>query len=198
MAAAVSHPPADDPEEHRLLLHGISWEQYEQLVEMFDERPGLRLTYLCGALEIMTTSRRHEVIKARIGRLVDAWSEQKRIDLRRYGGPTFRKRAKERGLEPDECYVLGECEEDIEKPDIAIEIVVSSPLIDKLQVYAGLDIREVWVWRAGVIRAHILEDDRYRESERSELLPELDFALIAELAEEAKQIDAVRALRSRL
>ncbi|MGZ3421844.1 MAG: Uma2 family endonuclease, partial [Polyangiales bacterium] len=111
---------------------------------------------------------------------------------------TFRKRAKERGLEPDECYVIGECEEDIEKPDIAIEVIVSSPLLDKLQVYAGLDVREVWVWRAGVIRAFILEGERYREAERSELLPELDFALIAELAEEAKQIDAVRALRARL
>ncbi|MGZ3424985.1 MAG: Uma2 family endonuclease [Polyangiales bacterium] len=197
MAAALSRPPVQ-PEEQRLLLHGISWAEYEKFVELFDEHRGVHLTYLCGALEIMTTSRRHEVIKKRIARLVEAWSEEKRVDLRGYGSPTFKKAAKERGLRPDECYVIGECEEDIEKPDIAIGVVVSSPLLDKLQVYAGLDVREVWVWRAGVIRAFILEGDRYREAERSELLPELDFALIAELAEEAKQIDAVRALRARL
>ncbi|MGZ3456719.1 MAG: Uma2 family endonuclease, partial [Polyangiales bacterium] len=110
MAAALSRPPVQ-PEEQRLLLHGISWAEYEKFVELFDEHRGVHLTYLCGALEIMTTSRRHEVIKKRIARLVEAWSEEKRVDLRGYGSPTFKKAAKERGLRPDDCYVIGECEE---------------------------------------------------------------------------------------
>src|SRR5450432_4652687 len=42
------------------------------------------------------------------------------VDLRGFGGTTFRREAKERGLEPDECYKLGKLEED-GVPDIAIE-----------------------------------------------------------------------------
>lgn len=33
-------------------------------------------------------------------------------------------------------------------PQIAIEIMVSNPLLDKLDVYAGLGVAEVWVWHS--------------------------------------------------
>ena len=32
-------------------------------------------------------------------------------------------------------------------PDIAIEVVVTSGLVDKMAVYAGLGVPEVWLWR---------------------------------------------------
>jgi hypothetical protein len=59
--------------------------------------------------------------------------------------------------------------------------VVSSPLVDKLRVYAGLDVPEVWMWREGVIHVFVLEGDEYCESERSRLTPDLDltYALAA-------------------
>ena len=203
MVAVPSTPPSIEPSEQRVLLHGVSWDQYVAISDMFNDRPALRLTYLEGALEIMVTGGVHEEIKKRIARLIETWSEVRDVDLRGWGSTTFRKKAKERGLEPDECYVIGErppIEEPqvLDRPDIAFEVIISSPLLDKLRVYAGLDVPEVWTFRKGAFRIFLLEGDAYRESERSELLPGLDFALIAELAEEPKQIDAVRALRDRL
>jgi Uma2 family endonuclease len=56
---------------------------------------------------------------------------------------TFRKPAKERGLEPDECYVLQTLRD---VPDIAIEVAYRHGVIDKLHVYAGLGVKEVWLW----------------------------------------------------
>lgn len=203
MAAVPSIPPYAEPDEHRVVLHDVSWEQYLRLSEMFDDRPALRLTYLEGALEIMTTGGTHEELKKRIARLIETWSEVRGVDLRGFGSTTFRKAAKARGLEPDECYCVGErprIDEPqlIDRPDIAIEVVISSPLVDKLRVYAGLGVPEVWTFRNGAFRVHVLEEERYRETDRSELLPDLDLALVAELTAEPKQIDAVRALRARL
>ncbi len=44
----------------RLLLTSVDWDTYRRLLRAFDERPGLRLTYDGGALEIMTLTHEHE------------------------------------------------------------------------------------------------------------------------------------------
>ena len=77
-------------------------------------------------------------------------------------------------------------------------MIITSPLVDKLRVYAGLEVPEVWTFRNGAFRVFILEGEQYCEAKTSALLPDLDFALIAELSSEPKQIDAVRTLRARL
>lgn len=102
------------------------------------------------------------------------------IDLRGFGGATFRREAKERGLEPDECYKLGKLEED-GVPDIAIEVVVTSGLVDKMAVYAGLGVPEVWLRRpqSGNIVVHRLAGDHYEESARSSILSDLDLAQLS-------------------
>jgi Uma2 family endonuclease len=42
--------------EQRLLLHNVSWPQYQAIGQALQDRPALRLTYDRGNLEIMTTS----------------------------------------------------------------------------------------------------------------------------------------------
>ncbi|HAG84654.1 MAG TPA: hypothetical protein DCL61_26755, partial [Cyanobacteria bacterium UBA12227] len=56
--------------EQRIILDGITWQQYINLADMFvDTFP--RLTYLEGKLEIiMTTSPEHERLKKIIARLI--------------------------------------------------------------------------------------------------------------------------------
>ena len=54
--------PADV--DQRVILTGVSWKQYEALLELFgDDQPGVRVAYLAGDLEIMSPSRKHERIK---------------------------------------------------------------------------------------------------------------------------------------
>jgi hypothetical protein len=43
--------------EQRLILFGVSWQQYETLRLTLDNYPGLRMTYLEGTLEIMLRGR---------------------------------------------------------------------------------------------------------------------------------------------
>ena len=127
------------------MLEGISWQQYNALVALFiNQFPALRMTYLEGTLELMTTSPEHERLKKTIARLIEAFAEELDLDLNGYGSATFRKEAAARGLEPDECYCLGELHE---VPDIALEIVITSGGLDKLEVYRGLGVQEVWFWQ---------------------------------------------------
>ena len=86
-----------------------------------------------------------------------------------------------RGLEPDECYKLGKLEDD-DVPDVAIEVIVTSGLVDKMAVYAGLGVPEVWEWRptTSSITVHRLVGDRYETRERSEVLPGLDVVKLSQ------------------
>jgi Uma2 family endonuclease len=184
-------------EDRRFVLHGVPWETYVSLRDTLDEQgSGVRMTYLEGTLELMSPSRNHEDYKTIIARLVEAYAEERDLDLRGFGCMTFRKKAKRRGFEPDECYSLGRLGG---RPDIAIEVVISSGLVDKLSVYHGLDVPEVWVWGDGKLTVHRRTAQGYSVRARSKVLPELDLVHLARfVALDANQTQQVKAYRRSL
>ncbi|NVB83599.1 MAG: Uma2 family endonuclease [Kofleriaceae bacterium] len=166
--------------EQRFVLYGVPWWTYVALRDALDDHAGLKMTYLRGTLELMSPSTLHEDAKKIIARLIEVWAMERDVDLRGFGGATFRREAKERGLEPDECYKLGKLDDD-NVPDIAIEVIVSAGLVDKMAVYAGLGVLEVWEWRpsTGALVVHRLVGETYERRERSEVLPDLDVAQLS-------------------
>jgi Uma2 family endonuclease len=178
--------------ESRLILYGVSWQEYEILGATLGNRPNLRMNYLEGTLEIMAPSREHETIKTIIARLLEAYAEEKDIALNGYGSTTFKKQAKQRGLEPDECYCVGEMRE---VPDIALEVVVSSGGIDKLPIYEGLGVPEVWFWQDSKFSLYRLSAPGYIATDHSEFLPGLDFIMLPEYIDVNNQTRAVKAYR---
>lgn len=181
----------------RVAIHQVPWRTYVAMRDMLDEAgSGVRLTYLEGTLEITSPSRDHESLKTLLARLIEAWADETGRDLEGLGSTTFRKEALERGLEPDECYCVGELRD---LPDFAIEVVVSSALVDKLEVYRGLGIREVWVLKDELLTVYKLADASYVPQTTSDILPALDLALLASFVRsDAKQSAAVRAYRAEL
>jgi Uma2 family endonuclease len=178
-----------------MLIHGVPWKDYVILREALDT-PGLRMTYCEGTLELMSPSFAHEVDKTVIARLVEMYGFLRRLHLNGYGSTTFRRQAKERGAEPDECYCVGRVLKDEGQfPDIVLEVIHSSPLLDKLHVYIGFGVPEVWLFQNGAFEIYRLAGDRYERAERSGFLPELDFALIARLAAYEDQQAALDELR---
>src|SRR5687768_8386735 len=91
-------------EEQRFLIHGVAWKDYLVLREALDVA-GLRMTYCEGVLELMTISSEHERIKSITGRLISLYALERDVPLNAYGSTTLTHEARERGLEPDECYV---------------------------------------------------------------------------------------------
>jgi Uma2 family endonuclease len=179
--------------EEKITLYGVTWEQYDTLVSMFmDKFPALRMTYLEGTLEIMGTSSEHERLKKIIARLLEMYAVEKRITLNGYGNTTFRKEIKQRGLEPDECYCLGALRE---VPDIAIEIALTSGGIDKLSVYQGLGVTEVWFWQNDQFILYRLREEAYMQIACSEFLPDLDLVLLSQFVNYDNQTEAVIAYR---
>jgi Uma2 family endonuclease len=185
---------ANQPSEQRLLLDGVSWQQYETLLAVLgDDFPNLRLSFLEGKLEIMTTSPEHEELKTIIAMLLEAYFQETRTRFHGIGAATFRKVAKQRGLEPDECYCLGTQRKEV--PDIAIEIVLTSGLVDKLEIYRGLGMTEVWQWRNERFSIYHLRSLGYEVLENSELLPNLNFAVLTSFVNPGEQFEAVMAYR---
>jgi Uma2 family endonuclease len=121
------------------------------------------------------------------------------VPLIGYGSTTFRREAKERGVEPDECYCVGR--ELGEGPDIAIEVVLTNWAMNKLSIYAGLGVREVWLWREEAFEIYQLDGDSYRALEpdgRSTFIPTLDLAVLAEFVRRPDQYGAALAFRDHL
>ena len=199
MTASLLDLPNSLPNaEQRLVLEGVTWQQYDALLTLFmNQFPALRMTYLEGTLELMTTSPEHERLKKIIARLIEAFAEEMDLDLNGYGSATFRKEAAARGLEPDECYCLGELHD---VPDIALEIVLTSGGIDKLKVYQGLGVKEVWFWESQQLSIYSLvgESTGYEALQTSQLLPQLDVALLASFVSNPNQTQAVKSYRQAL
>jgi len=197
MAAATSLFPMRTPratDEDRVLLGDVPWSTYVVLRDSIDS-PRTRMTYLEGWLEIMSPSREHEIEKKLVARLLELFCLERDIPLFAYGSTTFRKEDKQRGIEPDECYSRGG---DRAIPEVALEVVKTHSAIDKLEVYRGLGVREVWVFEAGVFRVLALQADAYRAVEASEVFPEVPLARIAYYAANRDQHAALRAFRDEL
>jgi len=152
------------------------------------------LTYARGTLEIMTTSPRREHLKTLIARLVELHALMRGVRIIGFGSATYRREDTERGLEPDECYCIG-TKKDF--PDLAIEVVVTRGM-NKLEVYEGLGVAEVWVYEDGRFTVYQLGAAGYAPQPASRFFLDLDFAVLAEHMGMPDQDDAVRAYWARL
>jgi Uma2 family endonuclease len=196
MVAAATAPYRDRPEpgEQRVIFEGVTYKDYVLIGDALGHRPGLHLTYLRGTLEIMTTSPLHEQLKKLIARLVELHALVRGVRILGFGSATYRREDKERGLEPDECYCIGSKKD---FPDLAIEVVVTRGM-NKLDVYAGLGVAEVWVYEDKRFAVYQLDATGYAPSATSRFFPDVDFAVLAEHVAMPDQDDAVRAYWDRL
>jgi Uma2 family endonuclease len=167
--------------EQRLVLHGVGWETYLGLREV-PENYHLRMTYDQGDLEVMSPSSSHERIAALIGRLIEAWAEERGIRLVSCRTMTFRRDDLRQGLEPDNCYYIQNVAvasrpADIDlgrdpPPDLAVEVESTRSALGKLPLYAAFGVPEVWRYAKGDLAILRLgEDGGYRATETSLALP---------------------------
>ncbi|MCW8139907.1 MAG: Uma2 family endonuclease [Planctomycetota bacterium] len=185
-------------EDHAVRLSGVTWADYERLLEIRGEAAVPRLTFLEGQLEIMSPSRDHEQIKSLLGCLFEAFCLETGVRFVPLGSWTLKEKKEERGAEPDECYVLGDEPDKATRPDIAIEVVWTSGRLDKLEIYRKLGVREVWYWKKGRLTPHALRGEHYQEITRSELVPDLDLELLVSFLDRPTAYDAIQDFRKAL
>src|SRR3954447_6601563 len=141
--------------EGQATFDNVSWDLYEEMLEVVGERP-IHMTYDWGRLKILMVSQPHEKVKTAIARLLEAYADAMEIEIEGLGSTTFRRKDLLRGLEPDECYyvahaadVAGKNKLDLKvdpPPDLAIEVEVeiSPPDVARVPIYAALGVPEVW------------------------------------------------------
>ncbi|MBW4596353.1 MAG: Uma2 family endonuclease [Brasilonema angustatum HA4187-MV1] len=170
-------PTTPPIEGSHLVLYNVNWEMYEQLLEIFAQRPIPRMTYYQGTLELMTSLPEHERYGWTFGRLIIILCEELGLEILGLKSTTWRSKPKAAGKEADECFYIqneavmrGRIKIDLTvdpPPDLALEIDITHSAIDKMAVYAELKVPEVWRFANGQLTIHILTEVGYIESETS-------------------------------
>jgi Uma2 family endonuclease len=180
--------PAIQRSAQSSLIEGISWESFEAIEAAFSDVAGIRLAYLDGAIEFMPISNEHEELKSTLGCLLEVYLRAKGIRYYVRGGPSLGQKEDAARRQPDESYNIGTKKD---RADIAIEVVLTSGGIDKLECYKRFGIPEVWFWQEGSLRLYALNEGSYRQIFVSQFLPELDLGEIVASANLPDQYDAV-------
>jgi Uma2 family endonuclease len=187
---------SDTDQEQRLLMPGTyNWQEFEALEALLAESAGLRITYLDGAIELMTLGEPHELIKSLLGMFLEAYFIEMGIEFIPAGSATRRSEAKRTSFEPDESYYLREKKAN---PDLAIEVILTSGNLQKLEKYRRFQIPEVWLWEKDRLKIYALENDAYQEVPRSQLLPDLDLSLLVLCVQMPSRLEAMQAFRDGL
>lgn len=182
--------PHPEIPEQRVTMEHISWETYEGLLAEQVDRSAPRFTYVQGALEIMSPPSEHEELKEIMAAVADILAEEWGFEFKRFGSATCRRRDLARGAEPDACFYLqnverirGEHEIDLAvhpPPDLVIEVEIASPVLDKLSIYAGFGVPEIWWYDGKHVKLLRLMGGRYEESRDSGVLPPLTQTTLSE------------------
>lgn len=168
--------------EQRLLLTGISWNFYKRFCDELEGRPSIRLTYSEGELEIMVIKRPHEFYKKMLAKLVEQIFFVFNVPVASGGSMTFQREDLQKGFEHDECWwiehesvVRGRSELDFRHdppPDLAIEVEISSSLLDKASIFATIGVPEIWRFDGKDLRFFVLQENgEYQEVEHSHAFP---------------------------
>jgi Uma2 family endonuclease len=107
-AAPVAAPAPDSkPDRPGVVLHDVTWDDYEAMLRIVGERP-IRVTYDRGEMEIMSPLWRHGGVSYLLGRLIDVLTEELGIPVEAGDPVTFKHPGIRKGAEPDKCYYLGD------------------------------------------------------------------------------------------
>jgi Uma2 family endonuclease len=166
------------------VLNGVSWSEYSAFLRAFAERPGFRLTYDQGTLEIMSPSLRHDRPGRFLAQLVWVLTDELDLPIVAGGSATMRRRLKKRGVEADDCFWIENAQQmedrlnlDLRRdppPDLAIEVDVTNSSLNRMAIYAALRVPELWRLEGDVLQFFILQaNGKYKETERSKAFPQV-------------------------
>ena len=195
----------DEAPPHQL-LHGVPWETYEFLLEALEGRH-LRITYNEGDLEIMTLGHEHEFWSTFLGSFISILTVELNIAIHSGGSTTFRRALKKKGLEPDECYWIqnerlmrGKKTFDIDcdpPPDLAVEIDITQSSLNRMGIYAALEVPEIWVFDGTSLRVFLLgTTGKYKESLTSLAFPWLPITEVQRFLQDSETTDETTLLRA--
>ncbi len=193
--------------EQRVVLRGLDWDAYLQILNALPQSRGSRLTYDDGVLEITVPLEMHEFSGRLIECFVRTLVELMGLKIKTMGSTTMNYPNLKKGAEPDNAYYIQnqplvkgrnvDFSQD-PPPDLVVEVDITHTDIAKNQFYASLGVPEFWRFNGKVWRIYQLQENVYVEVEVSSTFPQVPKERLYAFLEQAKEdeVDAVRSLRS--
>jgi len=173
--------------EQRVVFRGVDWSFYEELVDSIPETTSIHVDYDGKDLEVMGKGWIHGRYNSLLGKFVAIVTEELEIPCMGLRDTTWKRPEIARGLEADDCYYfqpekLAAAAEawsrgsreiaDVPNPDLAIEVDISPPQVDRAGIYAALRVTEVWRFVENVlVIERLTTQGTYASVETSGFLP---------------------------
>lgn len=184
----------------RVTIEGVSWDEFESILQELGEKRSLRVAYSNSTLEIMLPLPEHEKPKDIISDIVKILLKKTGRKYEPFGSTTF-KQENIAGVEPDACFYIQNYQRMIGRrriqpgdppPDLAIEIDVTSPTT--LDAYVAIATPELWVYN-DKLSIYLFNDGGYIKSDHSPTFPNIPLLeIIPNTVERAWQVGTVQAL----
>ena len=193
--------------EQRVVLRGLSWDAYLQILNALPQSRAARLTYDDGILEITVPLELHQFSARLIERFIWTLVELMGLKIKTMGSTTMNYPNLKKGAEPDNAYYIQnqplvkgrnvDFSQD-PPPDLVVEVDITHTDIAKNQFYASLKVPEFWRFNGKIWRIYQLQESVYVEVEVSPTFPQVPKQRLYTFLEQAKEdeIAAVQDLRS--
>lgn len=196
-ATPSTFPQESVPAEARVLLRGVSWQTFKALMADIGEDRSCRIAYDQGMLEIMVPYEQHEEPKILIAEFVTATADELEIEIRQLGSLTLEREDLTRAVEPDTCfYIQNESQvrgkeiklPHVPPPDLVVESDYTHSSLNKFNIYAALEVPELWRYRKQSLQVYQLVEGKYEKMDKSLAFPFIPIAEIPRFIEQSQDL----------
>ena len=196
MSAVLTETNSQLLVEQSVILHGVSWQTYEQLMKAHEDRSGPRFTYQNGELEIFMPPKKHQKLTRFFEIFVSTVIEELDSDVESLGSTTFKREFRQNGVEPDCCFYIQNVEKvkgigkiDLKihpPPDLVVEVDITSPSINRFPIYADFGIKEIWQYKKDELKIFVLSGKKYVEKAESLALSRVTSQILMQFITESE------------
>lgn len=202
----ISKPIPQPIGEKRLAFHHLTWQRYQLIRQTLGDNRAARFTYSQGLLEITMPLEEHEFAVRLIELFIRILVVEFGMKLKTMGSTTLERELLDRAAEPDNAYYIQNqfrvagrnVDLDTDPPpDLVVEVDITHTDIDKLRLYASMEIQEFWRYNGKVWRIYQLQEAGYQEVDVSPTFKTIPKAYLYDFLAEARQdeVSAEQTLR---
>lgn len=183
------------PDGAMLRLEGVTWDEYERLLEELVEWRGMRVSYNHGRVEIMSPTFEHENYIGFVSSMGRILSEEMGIVVEAAGATTYKQEQLLQGSEGDQSFyvrnanaIIGKRRIDLDvdpPPDVVVEVDITNESLRKFPIYAAFGVPEIWRYGKQA-RIYHLTGQGYLEATSSLSFPCLTAHAMTEFLEQSK------------
>lgn len=187
--------------EQRVVFRNITWQSYQQLLNIFGDHRSARLTFDQGILEITMPLEEHEFSGLLIELFVRVLVVELGLKIKTMGSTTLDRTDLDRGAEPDNAYYIQNQHlvsgrkvnlSTDPPPDLVVEIDITHSDINKPALYASMGVPEFWRYDVQEWHIYQLQNHEYVKTDISPTFPLVPKAKLYEFLAIAR-VDEVQA-----